>query len=177
VASSLSKAPRLVAVGGATRKWKIDNSELARAIQHLQGLCETRGGSVIAVTSPRTTLKTRRRLEARLAGKTDALVESFPRFAVLLARCDEFYVTAESVSMLSEAVLTGKPVGMIPSPGRSRAASASGSDAACGNSGPMPTCRDFGISSRSTIWSEPSSVQSPLIPLTLLPRRSMRCAA
>jgi len=105
---------RLVAVGGSTRKWKIDNSELDRAIQQLQGLCESRGGSVIAVTSPRTTLETRRRLEARLARKTDALVDSFPRFAVLLARCDEFYVTADSVSMLSEAVLTGKPVGMIP---------------------------------------------------------------
>ncbi len=33
---------------------------------------------------------------------------------MLLADADEHYVTAESVSMISEAVLTGKPVGLIP---------------------------------------------------------------
>ena len=33
---------------------------------------------------------------------------------MLLAQCDECYVTADSVSMLSEAILTGMPVGMIP---------------------------------------------------------------
>ena len=37
-----------------------------------------------------------------------------PRFAVLLADADEIHVTADSISMLSEAVLTGRPVGMIP---------------------------------------------------------------
>jgi hypothetical protein len=41
------------------------------------------------------------------------VVENFPRFAAVLARSDEIYVTADSVSMLSEAILTGKPVGMI----------------------------------------------------------------
>ena len=105
---------RLVAVGGSTRKWKIDNYELDRAIQHLQGLCESDGGSVIAVTSPRTTSETKHCLDIRLTRESEALVDNFPRFAVLLARCDECYVTADSVSMLSEAILTGKPVGMIP---------------------------------------------------------------
>ena len=37
-----------------------------------------------------------------------------PRFPVLLADADEIFVTADSVSMVSEAILTGKPVGMIP---------------------------------------------------------------
>ena len=32
----------------------------------------------------------------------------------MLADADEHYVTADSVSMISEAVLTGKPVGLIP---------------------------------------------------------------
>jgi len=77
VASSLSKARRLVAVGGATRKWKIDNSELDRRDPAPAGPLRDPWRERIAVTSPRTTLKTRRRLEARLAGKTDALVESF----------------------------------------------------------------------------------------------------
>jgi Predicted nucleoside-diphosphate-sugar epimerase len=53
-------------------------------------------------------------LKARLTGPSESLVDDFPRFAVLLSRCDEFFVTADSVSMLAEAILTGKPVGIIP---------------------------------------------------------------
>jgi mitochondrial fission protein ELM1 len=105
---------RLVAVGGSTRQWEIDNVELDHAIRNLKARCASRGGSVIAVTSRRTTPATSHLLEARLTGEREACVANFPRFAVLLARCDECYVTADSVSMLSEAVLTGKPVGMIP---------------------------------------------------------------
>ena len=106
---------RLVAVGGPARNWKIDNAELGRAIRYLRDQCASEGGSVIAVTSPRTTDRTRRLLlDAQGAGTTDALVDGFPRFAVLLAQCDQFFVTADSVSMLSEAILTRKPVGMIP---------------------------------------------------------------
>ena len=112
--SALPHPLRLIAVGGTTRNWKVDNARLDRAIRHLQSLCASDGGSVIAVTSPRTSRSTRRLLAARLTGPTDARVDDFPRFAVLLARCDECYVTADSVSMLSEAILTGKPVGMIP---------------------------------------------------------------
>ncbi len=112
--AALPHPRRLVAVGGSTRKWKIDNKVLGRAIAHLQNLGARDGGSVIAVTSPRTSRRTRRLLEERLTGPTDALVDDFPRFATLLDRCDEFYVTADSVSMLAEAIFTGKPVGMIP---------------------------------------------------------------
>ena len=38
----------------------------------------------------------------------------FPRFPVLLNQADEIFVTGDSVSMLSEAILTGKPVGLVP---------------------------------------------------------------
>ncbi len=105
---------RLIAVGGSTRQWKIDNSELDRTIRHLQDQRASDGGSVIAVTSRRTPPNVVRLLETRLTDETDACVNDFPRFPVLLAQCDECYVTADSVSMLSEAILTGKPVGMIP---------------------------------------------------------------
>ena len=37
-----------------------------------------------------------------------------PRFPVLLADADEIFVTGDSIAMLSEAVLSGKPVGIIP---------------------------------------------------------------
>jgi hypothetical protein len=105
---------RLIAVGGSTRQWKIDIAELDGAIGHLQWECARHGGSVIAATSRRTPGPVTSLLKARLKGQTEACVEDFPRFGVLLARCDEIYVTADSVSMLSEAILTGKPVGMIP---------------------------------------------------------------
>ena len=106
---------RLVAVGGPARNWKIDNAELGRAIRYLRDQCASEGGSVIAVTSPRTSDRTRHLLlDVQSTGTTDALVDGFPRFAVLLAQCDQFFVTADSVSMLSEAILTRKPVGMIP---------------------------------------------------------------
>jgi len=111
---SFPKPRRLVAVGGSTRQWKIDDLELLRSIRHLQRQAIASGGSVIAAMSRRTTPRTRHFLQSQLNGATDACVDNFPRFAVLLATCDECHVTADSVSMLSEAILSGKPVGMIP---------------------------------------------------------------
>jgi hypothetical protein len=105
---------RLVAVGGSTRQWEIDAAELERAVQCLKADQTKSGGSVIAVTSRRTPPRVTRLLEELLSGKSQACVSQFPRFAVLLAECDALYVTADSVSMLAETILTGKPVGMIP---------------------------------------------------------------
>src|SRR5206468_1553774 len=102
-----------VAVGGWTRKWKIDDKALDEAIGLLQARSRRDSGSLIAVTSPRTPLRTRRLLDTRLNGTREVVVNDFPRFAALLVSCDEIYVTADSVSMLAEAILTGKPVGMI----------------------------------------------------------------
>lgn len=109
--ASLERPRRLVAVGGPARHWRLDHAALARAIGTLRS---KKGGSLIVATSPRTTAKTRDLLCKLVTDRNEALVEDFPRFAVLLAQCDEIHVTADSVSMLSEAVLTGKPVGMIP---------------------------------------------------------------
>ncbi len=65
------------------------------------------------MTSPRTSrfLKD----AARAALGQDALVEGhFPRYAALLGAADEIHVTGDSVSMLSDAIATGKPVGLVP---------------------------------------------------------------
>ena len=105
---------RLVAVGGSTRQWEIDPVELKGAIGHLKGEQAKSGGSVIAVTSRRTPPGITRLLSRLLPGESEACVSDFPRFSVLLTECDEFHVTADSVSMLAETILTGKPVGMIP---------------------------------------------------------------
>ena len=105
---------RVVAVGGPARYWKIDHDALASAVRKLAARSAEDGGSLVAVVSPRTTADTRELLSDLLTGECETLVEDFPRFATLLAAADEIHVTADSVSMLTEAILTGKPVGMIP---------------------------------------------------------------
>jgi len=111
---SMPKPRRLIAVGGSTRQWKLDQKRLGQAIRHLQCQRAELGGSVIAVTSRRTPTEVAQLLERQLIGPGEACVHDFPRFATLLARCGEIHVTADSVSMLSEAILTRKPVGLIP---------------------------------------------------------------
>ena len=103
---------RLLAVGGPARHWRLDHHALADAIRMIRA--KDNAGSLIAVASNRTTPATRRLLERLVTGPRSAIVEDFPAFGVLLVVSEEIYVTADSVSMLSEAVLTGKPVGMVP---------------------------------------------------------------
>ena len=103
---------RLVVVGGPARHWELDERELKTAICDLAG--KHPRGSLIVVTSSRTPERTKRKLGQALRGPHCALVEAFPSFGTLLSRSQEIYVTADSVSMLSEAVLSGRPVGMIP---------------------------------------------------------------
>jgi mitochondrial fission protein ELM1 len=42
------------------------------------------------------------------------LAEGVPRFQVLMEDADELFPTGDSVSMTSEAVITGRPVGIAP---------------------------------------------------------------
>jgi mitochondrial fission protein ELM1 len=110
----LPRPRRLIAVGGPARNWRIDRQELRRAIASVVQRSDDDGGTVIVATSPRTDHRTKQMVDRMLGETRHQVVCDFPRFATLLARCDEFHITADSVSMLSEAILTGKPVGMIP---------------------------------------------------------------
>lgn len=103
---------RLVAIGGPARHWRLDHGALRQAIERIQR--KVPAGSLIVATSNRTTRVARRLLERLVNDGQQAIVDDFPSFATLLAESDEIYVTADSVSMLSEAVLSGKPVGIIP---------------------------------------------------------------
>jgi mitochondrial fission protein ELM1 len=103
---------RLIAVGGPARHWQLDHEALRRAIGTIKNKRPT--GSLIAATSNRTTRSTRNLLDAILVGDREAVVDKHPAFATLLAESDEIYVTADSVSMLAEAILSGKPAAMIP---------------------------------------------------------------
>lgn len=103
---------RLVAVGGPARHWQLDHEVLEQAIRDIRG--KNPAGSLVVATSPRTARSTRALLHELVDGAHEAVVDSFPAFGTLLSESDEIYVTADSVSMLSEAILSGKPVGVIP---------------------------------------------------------------
>lgn len=107
---TLPRPVRLVAVGGPTKYWQLTAEKIVRALD-----VDTAGSSV-AVVSRRTP----RDLIAQLRGIAAAsprvcLVEGdFPSFSALLGEADEIFVTGDSVSMISEAIQTGKPVAIIP---------------------------------------------------------------
>jgi mitochondrial fission protein ELM1 len=107
----LARPLRLIAVGGPARHWALDHKTLRKALETLRS--KHPSGGIVIATSPRTGSSTRKFL-ANTADAGEPIIERFPRFPVLLAEADEIYVTADSVSMISEAVLTGKPVGIVP---------------------------------------------------------------
>jgi mitochondrial fission protein ELM1 len=104
---------RLIVIGGKTSLWRFDTDVVRKAVTALQRKARSEGGSVIAVTSPRTGANV-------VAAARDALGEKavvsgpFPTYGALLHTADEIHVTGDSVSMLSDAIATGKPVGLIP---------------------------------------------------------------
>ncbi|MEA3081638.1 MAG: uncharacterized protein QOD54_1306 [Sphingomonadales bacterium] len=104
---------RLIALGGATSLWQLKRSTIAAVTETLLAKSDRDGGSVIAVTSPRTSQRLAAAARAEL-GSLAVVDGDFPRYNALLSAADEMYVTGDSVSMLSEAVASGKPVGLIP---------------------------------------------------------------
>ncbi|NUT00852.1 MAG: hypothetical protein HOP96_07760 [Sphingomonas sp.] len=112
----LGSVPRphlLLSLGGPTRYWRFEDREIARAAQKLSERAVKARGALVVAPSPRTPPST---LEAiREAGVNCQIIdEGTVRYPLLLSDADEHFVTADSVSMISEAVLTGKPVGLVP---------------------------------------------------------------
>lgn len=104
---------RLVVIGGKTSLWRFDPALITSSIETLKAHAEQEGGSIFAVTSPRTSPEL---LAAAREGLGDRAVVTgpFPRYGALLSAADEIHVTGDSVSMLSDAVASGRPVGLIP---------------------------------------------------------------
>lgn len=112
----LPRPHRLLALGGATKGWILPQSTVVAAIETLLRRGQGEGGTLISVGSPRTDVALLERIAALGAEIERHVVTDgkMPRFGVLLDDADEIYVTGDSVSMLSEAIMAGKPVGMIP---------------------------------------------------------------
>lgn len=106
----LPRPHRLLLIGGDTFMWSLPAAKMA----NVAALLGKKSGSVIAVSSARTRSDVRHAVLAALRGTERGLVQgSFPRYPVLLRDADEIFVTADSVAMISDAVATGKPVGLI----------------------------------------------------------------
>ena len=104
---------RLVVIGGKTSLWRFNPEVLSAAATSLLRRAAIEGGSVIAVTSPRTSAQLVAAAQREL-GDEAVITGPFPRYGALLAAADEIHVTGDSVSMLSDAIASGKPVGLIP---------------------------------------------------------------
>jgi mitochondrial fission protein ELM1 len=107
----LPRPHRLLLIGGDTFMWALRPQGIAEAAVALR---DRKQGSVIAVSSARSTRSVLNAVRSALAGSSHGLVfRRFPRYPVLLDDADEIFVTADSVAMASDAIATGMPVGLI----------------------------------------------------------------
>ena len=116
--ASYARPRRLLLIGGPTLYWEVPEAGITTTVRRLLRSAGSDGGSVLAVASPRTP----RKLSSAVANALEqsrvqsllAPIEGPPSYAALIDAADEIYVTADSVAMVADAVMTGKPVGIIP---------------------------------------------------------------
>ena len=106
----------LLSLGGPSSMWQLDNAALRVAATKLVRRAERDGGTLIVVGSPRTPNDAWTIVRDAVGDSIHAAIvaKNEVRYPVLLADADEHHVTADSISMISEAVMTGRPVGLIP---------------------------------------------------------------
>lgn len=113
--AALPRPHLLFALGGPTKYWELDEASVGQAFDSALKRANSAGGTLIAVGSRRTPPELVALVEKRIERSHHRFVQgAMPRFPLLMADADEIFVTADSVSMLSEAIHTGKPVGMVP---------------------------------------------------------------
>jgi len=111
----LAEMPRpilSVLIGGSNRAYRLTLRRVDEIAGALAAILRSSGGSVFATPSRRTAGAELDLLRNRLKGFSSAIWDGFgenPYFAYL-ALADALLVTADSVSMISEAAATGKPV-------------------------------------------------------------------
>lgn len=112
---ALPRPHLLLMVGGPIRYWKLTPGHMSAVVGQLLARARALGGSLIVTGSPRSPRNVLVRLRRELRTAPNArLAECPPRFRVLVQDADELFPTGDSVSMMSESILTGKPVGIVP---------------------------------------------------------------
>jgi uncharacterized protein len=104
-----------VLIGGANRAYRFGLAQLAEIAERIAAAVRRAGGSVLVTPSRRTGPAGIAVLKERLGGLPGAVWDGTgdnPYFAYL-ALADALLVTADSVSMVSEAAATGKPVHIV----------------------------------------------------------------
>ena len=115
---ALENLPRPIVamlVGGSNRAYQLDLRRLGAVAETVAAAVCRRGGSVVVTPSRRTGPAGLAVLRDHLAGLPSAVWDGTgenPYFAYL-AVADVFLVTADSVSMISEAAATGKPLHIL----------------------------------------------------------------
>ena len=119
---ALAALPRpivAVLIGGSNRAYRLTLPRLGEIADGIAGVLAATGGSALITPSRRTGARGAAVLRERLAGLSAAIWDGGggnPYFAYL-ALADTVLVTADSVSMISEAAATGKPVHILDLPG------------------------------------------------------------
>lgn len=127
---ALPRPRRLLVVGGPALYWNLNQAKLREAISVMLADAASDGGSVLVATSPRTPAKLTQLIEAQIARSAVPVLLARPGqrplYADLLAAADTIRVTADSVSMISDAIWMGKAIGLvqIKETGRGRALTA-----------------------------------------------------
>ena len=107
----------LLIVGGPTLFWTIDERALLEMLDKMLASAARRRGSLLVTTSPRTEASVREAVASKLMiSDVPSLLTGpgqVPAYFTLLEAADAIRVTADSVSMVSDAIWTGKPVGLI----------------------------------------------------------------
>jgi len=118
VLDPLPQPRRLFVLGGPTLYWELPQAQILASLRSLIEIAERDGGSVLAIGSPRTPQPLLDAVEKELkrAGVPALMAprEGTPSYRTMVEAADEIYVTADSVAMIADAVMTRKPVGLVP---------------------------------------------------------------
>jgi mitochondrial fission protein ELM1 len=115
--ASLPQPRRLLIVGGPTLFWRLDEKELLATLAGMLDDAAIKGGSVLVTTSPRTPEAVEAVIAQRLGQSAVPTLLAPPGkppgYASLLNAADSIRVTADSVSMVSDAIWSGAPLALV----------------------------------------------------------------
>lgn len=115
---ALPQPRRLFVVGGPTLYWQLPTDTMRAAVSRLLADSRNDGGSLLLVSSPRTPAPLIEALESELRPSTLPILivpaSGPPSYRSMLEAADMIFVTADSVAMVADSVMTRKPVGIVP---------------------------------------------------------------
>lgn len=106
----------LLLIGAPVKYWDITEAYLRNVLRQLGHKANAAGGSLLVSGSPRTPDRLMQVAGEGIGQANHGWMASQRRGGLdrLFGAADEVIVTGDSMSMVTEAVLTGKPVGIVP---------------------------------------------------------------